>query len=231
MKGRYDHIDLHEKYPRPKIPDNRPWVRANFATAMNGVIAVDGKSKEVSGSADRYVFGFLRSQCDSILVGASTALKENYSVPSSTGSNGKPPQLIVATNSLKIPANANFLSEERRPIIITSEMSMDKQSGLVKQLETVAQIIPIGKEEINFNLILAQLRQQGFLLTLFEGGPALFSSLLIQHIVNELCLTIAPLLGKGEPTGIANIGDSESIKLSLESSFQIDDFVFCRYII
>ena len=65
---------LYTAQPRPG-----PWVRANFATSLDGAITgPDGKSGSINSAADHVVFELLRALSDVVVVGAGTLRSEGY---------------------------------------------------------------------------------------------------------------------------------------------------------
>ena len=73
-----DQVDLVEAYAPPEPPVDRPFVRCNMISSIDGAIAVEGRSGMLGGPADRRVFATLRSLADVILVGAGTVRAEGY---------------------------------------------------------------------------------------------------------------------------------------------------------
>jgi riboflavin biosynthesis pyrimidine reductase len=51
-----------------------------------------------------------------------------------------------------------------------------------------------GTDQVDLAAGLAELRRRGHRQLLCEGGPQLFGSLTAADLVDELCLTVAPLL-------------------------------------
>ncbi|MDA8271103.1 MAG: dihydrofolate reductase family protein [Actinomycetota bacterium] len=221
---------LAEAYPIPsQVPDQRPWTRANFATTPNGVIKIAGKSGGVSGPPDREVFNFLRANCDAILVGASTARVEAYSMPKPSSTRATAPLLIIVTNSFDISDNSSFLDEATSPLIVTNSNTAEAKRSKIARLSPRATVVAFGKDSVDFPGLFAHLRSEGVRTLLFEGGPATFSQLLRQGLIDELCLTISPRIGNGTPTGFANIADASPIEMTLSSHFEIQSYLFCRY--
>ncbi|MEA3055523.1 MAG: hypothetical protein QOD30_955, partial [Actinomycetota bacterium] len=65
---------------------------------------------------------------------------------------------------------------------------------------------------------------------LTEGGPTLLASLLLEGLLDELCLTIAPVAG-GDPGRI--VGEALSghlVRFALASMVEEDGDVFLRYL-
>ncbi|MDA8082012.1 MAG: dihydrofolate reductase family protein [Actinomycetota bacterium] len=225
-----DDARLREFYPLPSQSlQQRPWVRANFATTPNGVIKINGTSSGVSGPPDKEVFRFLRNNCDAILVGAATARAETYSTP--TQNAGTSPQLVVVTNSFDIAETSQYLDEQNPPLIATSRLSMSKNIDRVVRISNKAKVLAFGEDSVDFPDLFSHLFTQGIRILLVEGGPLVFSQLLLDGLVDELCLTISPRIGSGTPTGIADIGDTAPIEMTLAALFEVDGYQFSRYLI
>ena len=71
-------VDLVEAYALPAGTGNRPFVRCNMISTLDGAITIEGRSGLLGGPADRSVFQVLRSLADVVLVGAGTARAEGY---------------------------------------------------------------------------------------------------------------------------------------------------------
>ena len=61
-----------------RYPNDRPWLRANMVSSLDGSAVRDGRSEGLSSAADKEVFGVLRGLADVVLVGAGTARTEGY---------------------------------------------------------------------------------------------------------------------------------------------------------
>jgi RibD C-terminal domain len=71
-------VDPVEVYGRLAAHGDRPRVRLNMITSVDGAATVDGKSAGMGASADKEIFQTLRTLADVILVGAATVRSENY---------------------------------------------------------------------------------------------------------------------------------------------------------
>ena len=61
-------------------------------------------------------------------------------------------------------------------------------------LAAAADVVVCGESVVDLAVGLAELRQRGLDQVLCEGGPHLFGALLAADLVDELCLTVSPLL-------------------------------------
>src|SRR5687768_11490552 len=100
--------DLFRTYtdaPRP----TRPWVLANMVAGIDGSVAIDGRTKEMSSDVDRALFHHLRTLPDVILVGASTVREEGYG-PHRPKDGSAPNPIAVVTNSIQLDLTSPFFT-------------------------------------------------------------------------------------------------------------------------
>lgn len=190
-------------YPNPPLTKDC-WVRANFVTSLDGAAAIDGHSGPLSGPADKRVFRLLRALADVILVGAGTVRVEGYGsthldiaeYSSLRGSQNPIPPIAVVTRSGDLdPAGDLFSHNIVSPIVLTTKAAPRQR---LAALEAVgAEIVLAGDHEVSLPRVFEELTRRGLRRVLCEGGPQLFASLLVEDIVDELCLTLAPILAGG----------------------------------
>jgi riboflavin biosynthesis pyrimidine reductase len=87
-----------------------------------------------------------------------------------------------------------------------------------------------GEGQVDLVAALGELRSRGAGTVLCEGGPTLNASLLDGTGIDELCLTVAPLVLGGEPSPIVKGAASELRRFRLARALQADDLLFLRYL-
>jgi riboflavin biosynthesis pyrimidine reductase len=201
----------------------RPWVLANMVAGIDGSVAVQGRTKEMSSEADRALFHHLRTLADVILVGAKTVRDEHYG-PHRPKDGSAPNPIAVVTNSLELDLATPFFTEAvARPIIITSERA---PADAVERARAVADVRIVGTDGVDFGAAIDALGG----VVLAEGGPTVLAEIMKVDRLDELCLTIAPLAG-GDPGRI--VADSLSghlVRFALASAQTDGDDVFLRYV-
>jgi riboflavin biosynthesis pyrimidine reductase len=207
----------------------RPLLYANFVTSLDGVTAIDpeasGQGGLISGglAADRFLMGLLRAFADAVLVGAGTLRAEASHVwtagrvypPAAEAFRNlrqylglaPDPPLVVVTGSgdvdPRLPALAGGL-------VLTSAAGAARLAG---RAPAGVRVIPLGEgERLAMADVLAAIRAEGYRSVLTEGGPHLFGQLLAAGLVDELFLTLAPVLA-GRDAASTQIGLVEGASL------------------
>ncbi|WP_235433252.1 pyrimidine reductase family protein [Protofrankia coriariae] len=198
--GTADAVDLDVCYRLPPLAAGQVHVRSNFVSSIDGATEVDGRSGALGGSADRRVFRLLRWLADVVLVGAGTAVAEDYGpvvVPPdrrerrvAAGQDAVPPIAVVSA-ALRLDPSARLFAAPVRPLVLTCEAAPPARR---KALAEVADVLICGERTVDPAVALRALGERGLGRVLCEGGPALHSDLADAGLLDELCLTFAPLL-------------------------------------
>ncbi len=219
-----------------------------MVTSVDGATAVDGLSGALGGEGDKAVFRAVRALADAIVVGAGTAVAENYGPPILTDeliairvANGQArlPRIVVVSNSLQAffgpdsaaadgaPVQRLFHAEGFRPTVITSGRA---RADRIEALREVADVVTIGDDVVNLAAMFAQLRAEEVHTALVEGGPTFNGHLVAGDLVDEMALTFAPALVAG-PSGRLAMGDAEAVRpMRLQRILEADDHLFLRYV-
>jgi riboflavin biosynthesis pyrimidine reductase len=233
--GNVGDADLWDLYAPPDRVT--PRVRVNFVSSLDGAVTVDGYSEGLSGAADKRVFGVLRGQCDVLLVGAGTLRHEGYGpVRLSPGRRerrraaGLPevPVLAVVSGQLDLSPEHPALAEAPvRPVVITHAGSPVERR---EALSSVADVLVCGESEVDLAAALDTLAARGLTQVLCEGGPYLLGALQRADRVDELCLTMAPLLA-GPGAGRITAGERAPVRrMALAQVLEEDGDLFLQYV-
>ncbi|OXM62534.1 pyrimidine reductase family protein [Amycolatopsis vastitatis] len=235
--GELTGADLEEIYAYPAELD-RPWVQVNFVASADGAVEVDTTSAALSHAADRAVFLLGRDLADVVLVGAGTARAENYrGVVAGAkrlerrrrlGFAGVPPIAVVTRTADLDPASRLFTETAVPPIVVTTD------TADTRALEAAgAEVLRAGRDDVDLPRALDLLAARGLRRIDCEGGPGLFARLIEADLVDQLCLTVAPLLVAGQAGRIAagRAGRIAAVprRLALASILVEDGFTLLRY--
>ncbi len=179
-----------------------PSVRVNFVSSVDGAVAVDGRSGGLGTAPDRVVFGLLRRLADVVLVGAGTVRAEDYGgARRPTRGRSTPPPIAVVTGSADLdPASRLFTDTAVPPLVLTLDSAPAERRRALSAAGGEVVVLP----RLGPDALLAELARRGLTRVLCEGGPSLLGALAAADAVDELCLTVSPLLVGGDAGRIAH---------------------------
>ena len=243
--GGADPVDLAAAYAYPpgwagKRPgETAAWVRANMVASADGAAAAKGISGAISSECDREVFSVLRGLADVILVGAQTVRVERYGpararadwAPLRAGRPPVPPIAIV-TGTLDLDLSSPLFTAapaDARTIVFTAQTApADRRAEVEKWADVV---IAGSGRHVDLAAAVSALADRGMRRVLTEGGPHLLGQLVAADLLDELCLTISPLLAAGYDTRItAGAQLAAPRRLRLAHVLEAQGSLFCRYV-
>jgi riboflavin-specific deaminase-like protein len=193
------------------VPPKRPFVAATFAMTVDGKITtrtfapVDFTSREDKAHLFRQ-----RSLGDAVLIGAGTLRQDNVrlglpgtDLPDERIARGQTPYplRVIVSNSGRIDPGLKIFQSNVSPILIFSTAQMPKK--FQDALGSRSTLHLSKGRSVDLAEMLKQLRQEYKVRRVAcEGGAELFRALLKHDLVDELNLTVAPLLfgGANAPT-------------------------------
>jgi riboflavin biosynthesis pyrimidine reductase len=230
--------------PRPAF-GARPWVLANFVASIDGAATgPDGRSGTLSGAADRALFQALRAAADVVLAGAGTVRTENYGRARLTDAQQEHrrgqgraalPRLAVVSASLRLDPAARFFAEalpDQPPIVLTTTAALTDIADRAEELAAVASVYAAGETTVDWGEALRVLHAEvGAGVVLAEGGPTVIGQLVTADLLDELCLTVSPLMAGGDaPRIVAGARIEAALPQRLDRVFAADGYLFLRYL-
>ena len=208
-----------------------------MVTSADGAATIRGRSAGLSSEADRSLFALLRTLCDVILVGAGTARAERYAAvrpqelwPGLRDGQAPVPAIAVVTRRISLDLSSPLLTAAlpgAPTILITTELA---PAELRSEASANAEVIVAGDDTADLGFALHALAGLGYRRILAEGGPQLLGELAAAELLDELCLTISPLVASGGASRIA-VGTSaaQTGRLALQHVLEETGHLFCRY--
>lgn len=198
---------------RLRHPDGRPWIGLSMVMSIDGSTVVNGDSQGLSGPADFEVLVGLRWLADVIVVGASTVRKEGYGPPSKPGLTvgvvTKSGGLDLETELFKSGAGFLILPEDA-PIANTSVRCVRAGHGTVD--------------------LRAAMQQLSGTFAQLEGGPSLNAAMFAADLVDEINVTISPLIVGGAGPRLTDSAPDLHRRYDIAHVIQDDGFLFVRYV-
>ena len=198
---------LAEVRPRERAPEGRPFVFVNMVSTIDGRAQVSGRTRELGDEADLEMLLELRAIADAVLIGTGTLRAEGYA--RLVGSEERrarrvaaglapDPTAVLLSRSLDLPWDAGLFAAPEQPILVYTGAATE---GAREVPDVAAPVEVVRLPDPTPAAMLADLRARSVAALLTEGGPTLNSALLGAGLVDELFLTIAPVL-TGEPDAI-----------------------------
>jgi riboflavin biosynthesis pyrimidine reductase len=207
---------------------DEPCVVANFVESLDGVVAVPRlpRSHAVIGDdseADRFVLALVRACADAVVVGSGTLLaspkgtwRVDRAYPEAAeallelrarrGRSEQPLVVVVTTGASLDPAHPVL---ESGALVLTTEGAASRLRASVPGASEVVAVN--GGDTVDLARAIDLLRDRGCPTVLTEAGPSMFGSLVASQLVDELFLTVSPVLAGRAAT--ARLGLVEGVEL------------------
>jgi riboflavin biosynthesis pyrimidine reductase len=226
---RWDVPDLLETLYGGAIGLDEPCVVANFVESLDGVVAVPrlARSHAVIGDeskADLFVLALVRACSDAVVVGSGTLLSSpkgtwriDRAYPPAAdalaelrvrrGRTEQPLVVVVTTGASLDPAHPVL---ESGALVLTTAAA---EESLRASVPAAAEVVPVtDAETVDLAAAIDVLRARGCSVILSEAGPSMFGSLVASRLVDELFLTVSPLLaGRAETARLALVEGVELV--------------------
>jgi len=214
------------------------WVMANMVGGLDGSAAVGGRVGALSDPADKQLFNLMRALADVVMVGAETIRREGYGpiplppdrrAPLREAGRTETPRLAVVSRSLALDWSSTAFTDapaDARTIVVTCAAADPER---LEPARAVADVVVAGETGVEPGAAMAELWRLGHRVVLCEGGPTWLGHLVAAGHLDELCLTIAPLMG-GDPLPVSVAPDGAGLEtFALRHVLTEGDTLFLRY--
>lgn len=229
-------LELERLYGYPGEPK---WLVVNYVSSVDGAVEIDHRSARLSNAADRRVYELGSDLADVVLLGAGTAVVEDFRGvhPSAQTAERRRrhgladvPPIAVVTTGKTLPVNARVITEALTPTIVITTANTPETTQ-ASWTDAGAKVLIAGSDTVDLAAAVETLTQQGMSRIDCEGGPQLFGSLLEAGLVDELRLTMSPLLVSGAAGRIAMGVSIEPTAVELTSALADEDTLLLRYLV
>jgi riboflavin biosynthesis pyrimidine reductase len=232
-----DDVDPTDLYGDLPVVAGRPSVRLNMIVSVDGGTAWNGVSGALGGPADKALFAVLRALTDVVLVASGTMRAEGYgpatlpeAVQAARVARGQRPvpEIAVVTRTCHFDWASPFFTEAvERPVIVTVGAA---DPALVARAAEVADVVVAGDDDVDLARAVAALGERGAHTILAEGGPTLNGDLARAELLDELCVSLSPMLASGDAKRIIAGSTLDTLeRLDLHSIAEQDGYLFLRY--
>lgn len=231
-----DPFAAHALAGRP-APAGRPWMALNMVTSTDGAIAVAGRSGSLGSDADHRVFLAIRAIGDVIVAAGGTVRAEGYGPPKPTKTvradrvaRGQTayPRMVVVSGSLDLDETSSYFTEAPEPPLVYTAASAPPER--LAALRPVADIQVAGETQVDLAVMAAHLGSLGVRCAVVEGGGVLNGHLLAADLVDELNLTVAPMLVGGTARRAVSSLEEHPRHLDLAHLWESEGNLLARYV-
>jgi len=227
------HEWLAELRPRERAPAERPFVFLNMVASADGRAAIEGRTRALGSETDTLLLGELRALADAVLIGSGTLRAEGYGrlvgnaervARREAEGRAATPTAVLLSRSLDLPWDAGLFAAAAQPVLVYTASAGEPP-------DVAAPVEVVRLPEPTPAAALRDLRGRGMRALLCEGGPTLNRALLAAGVVDELFLTLSPLLAGNTvaPRIVEGEDLPEPVALALEWVLHHDDELYLRY--
>ena len=224
----------------------RPFTYINLAISIDGKLTTaDRKLHGFGGPEDRDLMDELRSRADAVMIGAATLREEDpllwvrkperLVVRAEQGREPQPWNVIIS-RSLDLPSlegSMFFNTPGFRRLVFTGMNHSEERVAEIRKLAEVYCVADVD-QGLDLQAVSEKLYQMGARKLLLEGGGTLNFAMLKQGLVDELYLTLCPLIfgGDSATTAVGGAGfafDQVRQLELLELKQGSNDRIYLRY--
>lgn len=212
---------LEELYRAPQ-PN---WMRMNMIGSLNGrVTGSDGTSDTLSNRADRRILKLIRQMSDAVIVGAQTVRQEKHT-------STAPTKLCIVTGSGNLDGHRITPDEAAESVLVCCPAEAGDRA---RESMPGATIVPLTAPEGRIQLadVLSELRERGLHQLVVEGGNRLISQFLDAGLLDEVCLTQAPVFAPDSAPSLPGSGRGTEFRrelLAVDSVGYVYQRLFARH--
>ncbi|MET9463700.1 pyrimidine reductase family protein [Streptomyces sp. NPDC006544] len=231
--------ELAEAYAYPSLGPDGHWTRANMVSTLDGAAQHEGRSQPISGETDMKIFGTLRALADVVVVGAETVRQEGYRPARAreafadrraASGQGPAPAIAVITASLELDFSLPLFTSPLVPTLVVTGAAAPA-GRVAEAVRAGAEVVVAGEgTAVDPARVVRELAERGLRRQLTEGGPRLLGQFVAADVLDELCLTISPMLTAGDAQRISG-GPSVTVPHRLAPACVLEEagFLFTRY--
>ena len=215
----------------------RPYVVANMVATVDGRAAIGGRSGPVSSDVDRVLFHSLRGQVDAILAGTGTLRAERYgrmvrdperrAAREAAGLVGDP-LAVVISRTLDVPWDIPLFADESQRVVVYT--SADGEPPATTAPVSVTRVAT--DHELRPSAVMRDLgAQHGVRAVLCEGGPRMLAAFVADGALDELFLSVSPVLAGGDDPLTILLGEAPDnpVRLELAGALTHEGELYLRY--
>jgi riboflavin biosynthesis pyrimidine reductase len=219
-----------------------PRLYANFVQTVDGVVAIPNLEQSNAlvadkSAADKFLMGLLRATADVVLIGSGTMLASPKGMWRPAGVYPKAADAFAELGDPAVAVVSSGASLDPSHPVLQRAVLLTTARGAEQFADVLPDVVAVNDGDwVDLRAAVAVLRDRGHERILSEAGPHVFGSLLADDLVDELFLTVSPVLA-GRVVDAMRFALVEGVELlpqvrragRLVSVRRSDDHLFLRY--
>lgn len=217
----------------------RPYVILNAAMTLDGKIATQTGSSNISGKKDLERVHEIRKECDAIMVGIGTVLADDprltvHKIDADPEDN---PVRVVVDSKFRTPIDARITNSDAKTIIAGARAYKDEFIASEKHdvfKKRGVKFFFSGDGRVDLVALMSYLHEEGIDKLMLEGGSTLNFSMIKAGLIDEIRICVAPMVVGGANAKTFFDGDGfdymdDAVRLELTDSFTLDKDLILTY--
>ncbi|MEI6633875.1 MAG: bifunctional diaminohydroxyphosphoribosylaminopyrimidine deaminase/5-amino-6-(5-phosphoribosylamino)uracil reductase RibD [Chlamydiota bacterium] len=202
---------LNEDFAK-HVTTGLPFTIVKSAMSIDGKIAaVGGRARWISGPASRARAHALRMYADAVLVGKTTAVRDDPDLTARpTGGRGRIPWRVILDSGAAIPLDARVLKPAAagRTIVAVTGRAPRERIARIGALGARVLRCPARRGRVSIRALWRLLGRMGIMSVLVEGGGETIASVLEAGVADRYVAFVAPKIigGREAPTPVGGTG-------------------------
>lgn len=187
--------------------ESKPYVILKVAQSLDGSIATSNyQSKWITSEKSREFVWKLRREVDAVLIGKTTALKDD---PVLTLHNliGKTPQRVILDTNFSLPLELKIFTDDFREktiLVVSDSLPLSEKADVLSSAGVKILQSPTKNGLIDIKTSLQILYERyGIASLIVEGGAQIYTNFILEDLWDEINFFVAP---KIVPGGISSFG-------------------------
>ena len=224
------------EFPAARVFD-RPYVVVNMVSSLDGRSVIETTEAGLGSTLDRRLMRELRVHADVVMLGAAT-LRTTDATPRPGSAALEHLRAVAGKRPTAVSAVISrwdrqfFTAEDYDAVVYVADSCAPEAVNALEQERRPVVRVPAGDPAL---ATLTHMQESlGAELVLLEGGPTLLSMFLQSDLVDEVFITIGPvLIGGDRPSIVASAGPQEGLMRRMHLVHLLSDQqtseVFARY--
>lgn len=193
-----------------RMARGRPWVRMKLAASLDGKTALNnGKSQWITGAAARRDGHAWRARACAVLTGIGTVKDDDPWLTVREVKTTRQPLRAIVDSRLETPLTAKIL--QGGGVVIAAAVNDARKIRALQDKGAEVVVLPNAAGKVALGTLMQDLARRGTNEVHVEAGYKLNGSLLVEGLVDELVIYLAPQLIGDAARGMFNLPELEDL--------------------